>query len=258
MGRIETFLGERTFRFLFSANVFFSLLFVGRVIFFTTLEIVRPARKVSYRSVVLNDLAALATYVFVVFPAAGYLSRFVPGYHPFPAGVSRLPLWLRVSLYFVLADLGHYWVHRLHHTEYFWRMHKWHHGPTYLYWLSGVRATLPQQFMVNIPYALALPFLDISPWWMGFAISAMNAIQNDWMHMNVTWPSKWLEWVFVTPRYHHIHHSDNPQHYMANFANLLTIWDRLFGTYANPEKVDPILQFGIGTKENPFRVVLGI
>lgn len=82
----------------------------------------------------------------------------MPSHHPFPAGVSRLPLWLRVSLYFVLADLGHYWVHRLHNTEYFWRMHKWHHAPTYLYWLGGVRATLPQQFMVNIPYALALPF----------------------------------------------------------------------------------------------------
>jgi sterol desaturase/sphingolipid hydroxylase (fatty acid hydroxylase superfamily) len=76
--------------------------------------------------------------------------------------------------------------------------------------------------------------------------------------MNVTWRSKWLEWVFVTPRYHHIHHNGNPQHYTANFGNLLTIWDRLFGTYANPEKVDPILQFGIGEKENPIRVVLGI
>lgn len=59
MGRIETFLGERTFHFLFSARVFFALLFVGRVILFTALEIVRPARKVSYRSVVWNDLAAL-------------------------------------------------------------------------------------------------------------------------------------------------------------------------------------------------------
>ena len=127
-----------------------------------------------------------------------------------------------------------------------------------MYWLGGVRATLPQQFMVNVPYVLAYPSVDISPWWMGLAIAVTSAIQNDWMHMNVTWRSNWLEWVFVTPRYHHIHHSDNPEHYVTNLANLFTIWDRLFGTYINPETVQTKLSFGIGEKGNPVRVVLGV
>src|ERR1700733_6451056 len=258
MGRIETFLGTRLFHFLFTPSVFFSLLFLARAIFFTTLEVLRPARKVAYRSILWNDLVAYAIYVFLVFPAAGYLSRFLPGYHPFPPGVSRLPLAVRIGLYFVLADFGHYWVHRLHHTRYFWQMHKWHHSPTYMYWLGGVRATLPQQFMVNIPYVLAYPFLYISPSWMGLAIAVASTIENDWMHMNVVWRSGWLEWIFVTPRYHHIHHSDNPKHYVANFGNLLTVWDRLFRTYVDPEKQDSKLRFGIGAPENPARLVLGI
>jgi len=258
MGRIETLLGKELFRFLFSPGVFFTLLCLGRAAFFTTLETIRPARTVLYRSVIWNDLVAFGIYVFAVFPAASYLSRFVPGYHPFPAGVSRLPLALRVALYFILADFGHYWVHRLHHTRYFWQMHKWHHSPTYMYWLGGVRATLPQQFMVNVPYVLAYPFVDISPWWMGLAIAVSSAIQNDWMHMNVTWRSNWLEWIFVTPRYHHIHHSDNPQHYSVNLGNLLTVWDRLFGTYLDPDKVDAKLFFGIGDNENPVRLLLGV
>ena len=258
MGRTEAFLGKALFDFLFSPIVFFFLLFLGRAIFFTTLEIIRPAREVFYRTVIGNDLVACVAYVYVVFPLAAYLNHFVPGYHPFPARVAELPLTVRVAFYFILADFGHYWVHRLTHTRYFWPVHKWHHSPTYMYWLGGVRATLPQQFLVNFPYILAYPFLDISPWWMALAIGMISTVQNDWMHMNVTWRSNWLEWIFVTPRYHHIHHSVDPQHYVANMANLFTVWDRLFGTYVDPDTVRSELSFGIGTEENPVRLVLGV
>jgi sterol desaturase/sphingolipid hydroxylase (fatty acid hydroxylase superfamily) len=258
MGRLETLLGTRLFEFLFSPIVFFFLLFVGRAIFFTTLEHLCPARAIRYRNVIGNDLVANIGYVYVVFPLAAYLSHIFPGHHPYPPGIAEWPLALRVVLYFVLADFGHYWVHRLIHTRYFWPVHRWHHSPTYMYWLGGVRATLPQQFLVNIPYALAFPLLDISPWWMALAIGMISTVQNDWMHMNVTWRSKRLERVFVTPRYHHIHHSADPQHYLANMGNLFTIWDRLFGTHVDPDTVKTELAFGIGDKGNPLRLVLGV
>lgn len=258
MGTVEAFLGTALFNFAFSPIVFFFLLFLGRAIFFTALEIIRPAREVAYRAVVMNDLAASVAYAYLIFPLAAKLSMIVPGHHSFPAGVAELPLPLRIFLYFILADFGHYWVHRLMHTRHFWRVHKWHHSPTYMYWLGGVRATLPQQFLVNIPYVVAYPLLDISPWWMGLAIGMIITIQNDWMHMNVTWQSSWLEWIFVTPRYHHIHHSADPKYYMANMSNLFSVWDRLFGTYVNPEIVQTELSFGITTKENPIRLVSGV
>jgi len=76
--------------------------------------------------------------------------------------------------------------------------------------------------------------------------------------MNVTWRSNWLEWIFVTPRYHHIHHSIDPDYYMANMSNLLSIWDRLFGTYINPDRVQADFSFGIIDNENPIRLVLGV
>ncbi len=117
---------------------------------------------------------------------------------------------------------------------------------------------MPQQFLVNIPYVLALPLLDISPWWIGVGLAVVNAIQNDWMHMNLTWRSSWLEWISVTPRYHHIHHSADPKHHLANMANLFSVWDRLFGTYLNPDGVAPELTFGIGHRENPIRLISGI
>ena len=52
------------------AGLFVPLLFVARLIGFTAVELVRPARTVSYRTIVLNDLTALAVYQLVVIAVA--------------------------------------------------------------------------------------------------------------------------------------------------------------------------------------------
>jgi len=257
-GRLETFLGKALFEFIFSPAIFFKLLFIGRFVFFTTIEIIRPARTLNYLSVIGKDLLFYGSFRWLILPICLYLNDVVPGYHPAPAAIAHLPLGVRILLYFILADFGHYWMHRLTHTQFFWRVHKWHHAPTYMYWLGGARTTIPDFFIVNIPYVLAYSMVYISPWWMATATAVVSIFQNDWMHMNVAWRSKWLEWIFVTPRYHHIHHSDNPEHYGRNMGSLFTIWDRLFGTYLDPDKVDPKLSFGIGEKENPVRLALGV
>jgi sterol desaturase/sphingolipid hydroxylase (fatty acid hydroxylase superfamily) len=257
-GKLETFLGSALYGFVFSPLVFFKLLFLGRAVFFTALEFLRPARTLSYLPVIGRDLVAYVTFRSAVLPMTTWLNGIVPGYHVVPADIAHWPLALRVLLYFILADFGHYWVHRLTHTRYFWRVHRWHHTPTYMYWLGGVRTTIPDYVMVNTPYVLAYSLLYLSPWWMGTAIAVSSILQNDWMHMNVSWRSKRLEWFFVTPRYHHIHHSDAPRYYMTNMASLLTVWDRIFGTYADPDEVETPLSFGTGEKVNPVRVVLGV
>jgi sterol desaturase/sphingolipid hydroxylase (fatty acid hydroxylase superfamily) len=245
MGTLETILGKELLQFVFSPSVFFNLLFVGRAVAFTAFELIWPARRISYLTVVWGDFIAYVFFRSAVLPVAIFLNDLVLGYELIPASVAKVPLVVRVAAYFILADFGHYWIHRLTHTKYFWRVHKWHHSPTYMYWLGG-------------PYFLAYPLLYISPWWMATAMAVSSILQNDWMHMNVTWRSNWLEWVIVTPRYHHIHHSDDPQFYMKNLASLFTVWDRLFGTYVNPDNVKMNLSFGTGEKENPVRVVLGV
>lgn len=258
MGIIKEIIGKELFEFIFSPGVFFNLLFLGRVIFFTALEIIWPARKLSYLYVVWRDLTAYVFFRCVVLPIALYLNTLVLDYDLVPETIANFPLSARVAAYFILADFGHYWIHRLTHTKYFWRVHKWHHSPTYMYWLGGVRTTIPDFFLVNTPYFLAYQLLYISPWWMATAMAVAAILQNDWMHMNVTWRSTWLEWIIVTPRYHHIHHSDDPRFYMKNLGSLLTVWDRLFGTYLNPDRAEPHLTFGTGSRDNPIRLISGI
>jgi len=251
-------------QYLFDNNLFFfPVIFVLRIVGMTAVELLSPARPVSYRSVFVQDLMAFCAYQYCIVPWAGQIDHAINNYiiplkPQLPEILTGMPFPVRVFCYLVIGDFGQYWIHRLLHAKYVWRVHKWHHSPTYMYWLAGVRATVPQQALVNIPHIVAFTFLELSPWWMGLAIGLLHIFQNDWMHLNVTWRLKWMEWLLVTPHFHHVHHSDKPEHYLANLGILLTVWDRLFGTYVDPDTVKEKLTFGIGEQVPLVRLAIGI
>jgi len=222
----------------------------------TIAELLRPARPVSYRRVILRDAAAFIVYIAVFYPVALELStraaRHVPAFDHY----WHAPLALRMLTFYLAADLGSYLLHRVMHTPLLWRVHKWHHAPAYMYWFAGVRATIVQQFLFNLPVAFAFPLIGPAPWWIGLFLSLELVVRNDWMHMNVSWRSNWLEWILVTPRYHHIHHSSDPAH-RGNYGSLFSIWDRVFRTRIDPDKVTPTT-FGTGSVDHPVRVVIGV
>jgi sterol desaturase/sphingolipid hydroxylase (fatty acid hydroxylase superfamily) len=239
-------------------TLFVLALFLVRLVFLTALEKRDPAHVVSYRKALPRDILAATVFSFAVLPAADFFDRRIMFQPMLPSWVLDWPLAIRIVLYVVLADFGFYWIHRLMHTRHLWRSHKWHHSPTYMYWLAGVRGSVVQQTLTNIPYIVAGAFLSIAPWWMVWAIVVKNIAQNDFMHLNLWWGNRWLERVFVTPRYHHVHHSDNPAHYRGNLAALFSIWDHMFGTYVDPEKVLRNLTFGIGESVKPIRLLVGV
>ena len=48
-------------------------------------------------------------------------------------------------------------------------------------------------------------------------------------HVKLKYPS-FLEYIFISPHQHQIHHSDNPIHFNKNMGSKLAIWDWLLGT----------------------------
>src|SRR5438132_11039091 len=94
--------------------VIWPIMFGGFGLLFTAIELLRPARPLSYRAALKNDLIFL--------PVSMYLSRaFVRPELFVVRGLLDLPLVVRLVLYYVLADLALYGVHRhsrnpLHHT----------------------------------------------------------------------------------------------------------------------------------------------
>ena len=242
-----------------SPVLFFGCFFLFRATLWAVLENLWCARTVPYRKVVAKDLGAQLFHVFFVIPIVLFLYDQLFTSYSFPQELQNIPLGIRIALCIVMTDFGYYWMHRLLHQEMLWRVHKWHHSPTYMYWLAGCRATIPQQFLVGVPYILTVPILYGAPWWIYTALIIVDYLGVDWMHLNVRLGARWLEWIIVTPRYHNIHHSSDPNHYNSNFGNMFTVWDRLFGTYVDPDNHNPeTIAFGIDEKPNPVRLIAGI
>ncbi|HNL87645.1 MAG TPA: sterol desaturase family protein [Nitrospira sp.] len=233
------------------------LLFWGIGLLCFAAEWLYPARPILYRSVLWRDLLALGLYNLSFLLVVQVTDRIpIPQY--LPVVLYNLPSVAKLVLFYVVEDFALYWVHRLMHTRLIWPVHRWHHSPTSLYWLAGIRATIPHIALFNLTYIVALPLLHEASGWVFQVIMVEHIVRNNWMHLNVTWNSAWLERVFVTPRYHHIHHSSDPAHQMKNMGALLTIWDRLFGTYYDPDQIQRPLSFGLNEQVASARLMIGV
>lgn len=134
----------------------------------------------------------------------------------------------------LVVTFCNYWTHRALHSKWLFEIHKVHHSAQQLGVLLPFRAHPLDHFIAKIYIAASLSLLGITPivlmTWMG-----LNAFYQCMVHTKVDWPD-WAEWFVVTPALHRIHHSTDPRHFNKNLS-ILTIWDRLFGTYHRAESV---------------------
>ena len=228
----------------------------------TVFELARPSRKLNYWALdaIALDIVSFFFTQFVVFYWADYIRGHIPLHFKPVQLLIAIPLPVRVVAYVLVADLGGYWMHRLTHTKYLWRVHHFHHSITQMYWLAGVRDTIFQQTLSNLHYILWAPLVFDAPREVFTGLVIMNILTNHWMHMNFSWRSNWLEYVFVTPRSHAIHHSASPEHYNTNFGVIFSIWDRIFLTWKDPDTTT-VTDVGAGTIANPWQaawLMLGV
>ncbi len=153
------------------------------------------------------------------------------------------PAWLRFVAVVVLGDTAYYWAHRWsHEIPWLWRFHAVHHAPTSLDWLVNTRA-----HVLDLVFVRAIAVLPILA--LGAGRGTLDGLEGPiafyltastvWafaVHANVDWRLGWLEQVVVSPAFHHWHHgSDGPRALGRNYASLLPVLDRLFGTHDLPK-----------------------
>jgi sterol desaturase/sphingolipid hydroxylase (fatty acid hydroxylase superfamily) len=146
------------------------------------------------------------------------------------AVVAAQPLLVQCAEIVLVADLAEYGVHRLfHRVPWLWRFHRIHHSAEALDWLAGSRL-----HVVDIVLTRGLSFVPL--YLLGFAPPALYAylvfvsFHAVFIHANVRWRLRALEWLVVTPRFHHWHHATEAAAVDKNFAVHLPWLDRLFGT----------------------------
>jgi sterol desaturase/sphingolipid hydroxylase (fatty acid hydroxylase superfamily) len=160
--------------------------------------------------------------------------------NPFPAsesfpgvGVDALALasWTAV---FLLDDFAYYWMHRLSHViNILWAGHVVHHSSEEFNLTVALRQSSLHGFMSWIFYMpIALLGVPVTMW---LICHALNLVYQFWIHTREVDRLGPLEWVLNTPSHHRVHHGVNPEYQDKNFAGVLIIWDRLFGTF-EPER----------------------
>jgi len=153
----------------------------------------------------------------------------------FQQKVAAQPLVLQFFEIVVVADLAEYVVHRAFHTvPWLWRFHAVHHSAQAMDWLAGSRLHL-----LDIVVTRGLSFVPL--YLLGFSPPALYgylvfvSFHAVFIHTNIRFRFKPIEWLVVTPRFHHWHHADAPEAIDTNFAIHLPVIDRLFGTCYFPD-----------------------
>jgi sterol desaturase/sphingolipid hydroxylase (fatty acid hydroxylase superfamily) len=144
------------------------------------------------------------------------------------------PSWPKVVAAVVFLDFCAWVAHLLlHKTWWGWRTHRVHHSDAAVDVTTALRQhpaeTVWRLLWRVAPAAiLAVPLPALA---LYETLSVLNALLE---HANVAVPEKadrLIRWVFVTPHMHKWHHSRNAAETDTNYGNLLSVWDRLFGTY---------------------------
>ena len=135
--------------------------------------------------------------------------------------------WVSLLL---LVDFMHYWLHRLgHHCRLFWAVHVNHHTATHFNFTAGFRSGILEPFY-NFIFFIPVALLGFQP----VDIFFMYSICQVWAILTHTEKIKklgWLEYLFVTPSHHRVHHASNPKYLDKNMGTVFIIWDKLFGTF---------------------------
>lgn len=168
----------------------------------------------------------------------------VPAWPTSIAESGLVPVALTWTVAFLLVDMAYYWFHRLsHEVNLLWGMHVVHHQSEE-YNLTVALRQSGFGGLLNWIFYVPLAFMGI-PLWVMLTCYGINLIYQFWIHTRLIkkLPAP-IEWLFNTPSHHRVHHGRNPKYIDKNYAGVLMIWDRLFGSF-RAEEEEPV--YGITT-----------
>ncbi|ABC63624.1 sterol desaturase family protein [Erythrobacter litoralis] len=150
-----------------------------------------------------------------------------------------LVFWADANPVFVLAvtlllsELVIYWRHRIEHSPVLWPMHAVHHSDEAMTWLALLRKHPLAYVLALVVDTAPLLLLGVPVWAIG-AVALMRIWWGHFIHADVPWTlgpvGRWL----ISPAAHRLHHIDDLDLCGSNYGGVLTLWDRVFGTYIDP------------------------
>jgi sterol desaturase/sphingolipid hydroxylase (fatty acid hydroxylase superfamily) len=163
---------------------------------------------------------------------AGYAIR-----HGVGLSLAALRGWEQMALGFIALDLCAYLAHvSMHHGALVWRLHRVHHSERTVDVTTAFRQH-PGETAWRLGWNLvAIVVLGI-PLWVVIISTTVAGLAAQIAHANIRFNDRLdrlVRVLFVTPHMHKAHHSRAQAQTNSNYANVLSIWDRIFGTYTGP------------------------
>ncbi|MEP6845957.1 MAG: sterol desaturase family protein [Panacibacter sp.] len=133
---------------------------------------------------------------------------------------------------FLAEDLTYYWFHRISHTvRFFWASHVVHHSSEVYSYAAAFREGWTGVFTGVFLFWAWMPLAGIEPGIVIF-IKSISSIYQFWLHTEkIKKMPRWFEFIFNTPSHHRVHHGSDLVYLDKNYAGILIVWDRIFGTY---------------------------
>jgi len=152
----------------------------------------------------------------------------------------ELSLTAQLIIGFLWVDFANYSSHYLKHRwEWLWMFHLVHHNDRQLDATTTLRhhpgeAAFSWFFLTGSTLLLGVPSLAIFFFYL--FVNPLLFLQ----HSNIKIPERldhFFAFIINTPNLHKVHHLEEERLSQSNYGYLLSIWDRLFGTYQAPSKV---------------------
>lgn len=188
----------------------------------------------NYESSVSNISIGLAERLINLFIAASFYQLFYHIYEHYR--IFDIPSTFLIWVGLILAtDFVWYWYHRLgHEVNFFWAAHIVHHHSEEFNFTAAARITTFQA-IIRTGFWCILPFLGFHPK-MVITMLIVHGAYSFFTHTQVIGRIKWLEYVFVTPSIHGVHHASDEKYLDKNYGDMFTFWDRIFGTFQEEEE----------------------
>lgn len=175
--------------------------------------------------------------------------------------ISNTAILILYTLAITLADdFAAFIVHlTVHKNKLLWEFHKVHHSATSLNPFTQYRIHPIELIIINIRRIITfgiitgifdyfsqhqinmLVFFGVNVFSGIFLFLGANLRHS---HVQLKYFT-FLEYIFISPYQHQIHHSNNADHYNKNMGTKLALWDWLFGTLILSKSVGQ-LEFGLG------------
>ncbi len=167
--------------------------------------------------------------------------------------------------FFLFDDFTRFAVHlALHRIPALWDFHKFHHSAETLTPLTVTR-THPVEGLIFTARSALVQGVTIAGFVFLFGnqvdlltifgvnifVVTFHGLGSNLRHSHIAirYPQA-IELLLMSPAQHQLHHSQSEQHYDRNFGVVLSVWDRMFGSFHH--SVSETLSFGIGKETARF------